>query len=104
MTHRHKTGCRMQERRAKDYIKKGRSEKELQECNACLKGDFKTVVIKFSFKCTTVKLGILAMGSANENPSDGRFFLGSIDESMAKNFQRRKPGLRGPFLLRTEKN
>ena len=49
MTHRRKTGCRMQERRAKDYIKKGRSEKELQECGACLKGDFKTVRLTEKF-------------------------------------------------------
>ena len=40
MTQRRKTGCRMQERRAKDYTKKGRP---LDDCGACLQTDFKTV-------------------------------------------------------------
>ena len=43
MTHSRKTGCRMQERRAKDYIKKGKTQEDLEKCEACLKGDFKTV-------------------------------------------------------------
>ena len=39
-THRWKPGDRMQERRAKDYAKKG---KNLKDCGACLQTDFKAV-------------------------------------------------------------